>query len=292
MFTFGSARITTISDLDPFPLPVDLLFPGKSVETLRPLEAELAPHHVDFDSGSILLGVQSHLLQVGGLNVLIDTCVGQHKPRPRRADWHQRAATGYLENLARAGLRPEDIDIVLCTHLHADHVGWNTQLIDGRWVPTFPNARYLMGRAEFAQWRAEEEQAPGQHNHGSFVDSVMPVVEDGRAEFVDEGFSLAAGLDLVALPGHSRGQLGLCLCQQERRAIFCADAIHTPVQVYHPDWASRFCSDPERAISTRRALLEQAVARQDLLIPAHLRHFAAMQVRRDAHGNYHPVFVQ
>jgi glyoxylase-like metal-dependent hydrolase (beta-lactamase superfamily II) len=291
MFTFGSARMTTISDLDPFALPVDLLFPGKNVETLRPQEAELAPHHVDFDSGSILLGVQSHLLQVGGLNVLIDTCIGEHKSRPRRADWHARAATGYLERLARAGLRPEDIDIVLCTHLHADHVGWNTQVIGGRWVPTFPNARYLIGRDEFAHWRAEEEQAPGQHNHGSFVDSVMPVVEDGRAEFVDEGFSLASGLDLMALPGHSRGQLGLCLCQRERRAIFCADAIHTPVQVFHPDWTSRFCSDPELAISTRRALLEQAATRQDLLIPAHLRHFAAMQVRRDGHGGYHPVFV-
>ncbi|WP_377298302.1 MBL fold metallo-hydrolase [Rhizobium sp. SGZ-381] len=291
MFAFGPARIRTLADLDPFALPIDLLFPGRDVEMLRPLQTVLAPHHVDFDTGSILLGVHSHLLQTAGLNILIDTCIGEHKPRPRRADWHQRAASGYLERLASAGLRAEDIDIVLCTHLHADHVGWNTKLVDGRWVPTFPRARYLIGRAEFDLWREQEESAPGTHNHGSFIDSVQPVVDAGQAEFVDDGFAVAGGLDLVALPGHTRGQLGLCLCHQDRRAIFCADAIHTPVQVFHPDWASRFCSDPQAAIATRHTLLDQAASRDDLLVPAHLRHYSGMRIRGDASGSYRPEFV-
>ncbi len=290
MLTFGTATIDTVTDLDPFVLPVDLLFPGRSLETLRTHEALLAPDHIDFDAGNILLGVHSHVVRVNDLVILIDTCVGEHKPRPRRADWDQRAASGYLERLAAIGIRPEDVDVVLCTHLHADHVGWNTQLLDGRWVPTFPRARYLIGRSEYARWQAEEQRLPGTHNHGSFADSVAPVVEAGLAEWVEDGFELGPNLSLMALPGHTVGQLGLCLCHGERKAFFCADAIHSPVQVYEPDWASRFCSDPQAAIATRRTLLERVVDTDDLLVPAHLRNSAAMQIVRSGDG-YAPVFI-
>ncbi|WP_430249623.1 MBL fold metallo-hydrolase [Neorhizobium sp. DAR64860/K0K1] len=284
MLTFGDATIDTMTDLDPFVLPVDLLFPGRSLEVLRAHAAMLSPHHVDFDAETILLGVHSHLLRVNGLMILIDTCIGEHKQRPRRADWHQRQATGYLTPLAAAGLRPQDVDIVLCTHLHADHVGWNTQLVDGRWVPTFPKARYLIGRTEFDTWQAEEAKAPGHHNHGAFNDSVLPVVEAGIAEWVDDGFELGRNLSLMALPGHTTGQLGLCLCEGARKAFFCADAIHSPVQVYQPDWASRFCSDPEIAIATRRTLLDRVAGTDDLLIPAHLRQYSAMKIARTPDG--------
>lgn len=291
MLSFGPALMTTIGDLDPFALPIDLLFPGRNVETLRPHETVLAPHHVNFDNGQILLGIQSHLLQIGTLNVLIDTCIGEHKQRPRRTDWHERAATGYIERLAAVGLSPDDIDIVLCSHLHADHIGWNTRLANGRWVPTFPKARYLIGRREFDQWHAEEEKTPGSHNHGSFADSVMPLIEASCVEFVDEGFSLCDGVNLIALPGHTEGQIGLCLCHQQKQAFFCADAIHTPVQVFEPDWASRFCSNPQAAIATRRSLLSQAAEADALLIPAHLRHFSALRIRHEWDGTYRPEFV-
>ena len=290
MMNFGTATIETISDLDPFALPIDLLFPDRAVESLEPHRPALAPHHVDFDNGQILLGVHSHLLRIGGRTILIDTCIGEHKPRPRRPDWHQRASTRYLERLARAGLRPEDIDIVMCTHLHTDHVGWNTQLVDGRWVPTFPNARYLIGRTEFAHWQAEEEASPGLHNHGCFSDSVMPIIEAGLAEFVDDGFEIATSLSLMALPGHTPGQLGLCLCHGPRKAFFCADAVHSPVQVFYPDWASRFCSDPAMAIATRRNLFDRVAGTGDLLIPAHLRHFSAMRIEASNAG-YVPGLV-
>lgn len=290
MLSFGAATIDTITDLDRFALPIDLLFPDCTVETLEPHRALLAPDHVDFDAGQILLGVHSHLVRIGGRTVLIDTCVGEHKPRPRRADWHQRAATGYLERLARAGLRPEDVDIVMCTHLHTDHVGWNTQLVDGRWVPTFPNARYLIGRTEFAHWQAEEMASPGVHNHGCFSDSVMPIIEAGLAEFVDDGFEIGAGLTLTALPGHTPGQLGLCLCHGTQKAVFCADAVHSPVQVFQPDWTSRFCSDRALSVATRQALFEQMAGTGNLLIPAHLRQFSAMRIEASNSG-YMPGFV-
>lgn len=290
MFTFGDAKIDTITDLDPFVLPIDLLFPGRSLEVLRAHEDLLAPSHVDFESGTVLLGVQSHLLRVDGLTILIDTCIGEHKPRPRRADWHERQATGYLNRLADAGLRPEDVDIVLCTHLHADHVGWNTMLSDGRWIPTFPRARYLIGRTEFDRWKAEEQRLPNTHNHGSFADSVMPVVEAGLAEWVDDGFELGKHMSLIALPGHTAGQIGLCLCHGERRAFFCADAIHSPIQVFRPEWASRFCTDPEAAVATRLSLLERVADTDDILIPAHLRDHIAMRITPGSTG-FLPEFI-
>lgn len=291
MLNFGTATIDAISDLDRFALPIDLLFPGRSVETLEPHRAALAPYHVDFDAGEILLGVHSHLLRVNGRTILIDTCVGEHKPRPKRPDWDQRAATGYLERFARAGLRPEDIDIVMCTHLHTDHVGWNTQLIDGRWVPTFPNARYLVGRTEFDHWQAQELASPGVHNHGCFSDSVLPIIEAGLADFVEDGFDIGGGVSLTALPGHTPGQLGLCLCHGTQQALFCADAVHSPVQVYQPEWASRFCSDPAMAVDTRLKLFDRFADTSNLLIPAHLRHYSAMRIQSSNSGGYVPDFM-
>ena len=182
MLTLGAATVERVIDLDPFALPLGLLFPGAEIEAIRDAEPWLAPHHVDFAAGNVLLGVQSHLLRVGGLTILIDACVGEHKPRPRRADWHDRAATGYLARLAASGVRAEDVDLVLCTHLHADHVGWNTQLLDGRWVPTFPNATYLMTSVDETYVKAARP--------ATWAESVSPVIEAGQARLVDTDFAL------------------------------------------------------------------------------------------------------
>lgn len=291
MLTLGAATITKVTDLDPFVLPVDLLFPGRSLDDLRGEAKVLAPDHVDFGSASILLGVHSFLLQVGGLNILIDSCVGEHKPRPRRADWNERQDTGYLQRLAQCGLTPEDVDVVMCTHLHADHVGWNTKLENGRWVPVFPNARYVMGRKELEHWQEQERLFPGEHNHGAFADCVLPIVEAGLAEPVEEGFSLAAGMEIVPLHGHSPGQIGLELAHgASERALFCGDAIHSPVQVFRPDWSSRFCFDPAMAVEVRRGLLERSAEEELLLLPGHLRGCCGMHARRTASG-YRPDFI-
>ena len=280
MLTIGSMTVDTVTDIDPFALPIGLLFPNRSIDALRPHEDVLAPYHVDFDAKHILLGVQSHLVRANGRTILIDTCVGEHKDRAARADWNHRTHTHYLQRLADHGLTPDDIDIVMCTHLHADHVGWNTKLVDNRWVPTFPNARYLVGRREFDFWRDAEQDRPRQHNHASFVDSVMPIVEAGQIDLVDDGFELAPGLSLKALPGHTPGQMGLCLCHAQDRVLMCADAVHSIVQVFNPHWATRFCSDPEAAVATRLALFEDSVEQGTILVPAHLRHFDGLRVRR------------
>jgi glyoxylase-like metal-dependent hydrolase (beta-lactamase superfamily II) len=291
MFHLGGATLEKIIDLDPFRLPVGFLMPAADIEALRPHRTLLEPHHVDFSTGEVLLGLHSLLLRVGGLTVLIDTCVGEHKPRPRRADWHERTGSDYLQKLQRAGVSPDDVDIVLCTHLHADHVGWNTRLESGRWVPTFPNARYLIGRTDLAHWQAEEQRDPGRHNHGSYADSVLPVVEAGLVEKVDEGFDVGRGARLVGLPGHSPGQIGLCLdCGGGSQAFFCGDVVQTPVQVIHPDWSSQFCFNRELATQTRVELFERALERDSLVIPAHLRGAHAMRIAR-AGPSYLPEFI-
>jgi len=282
----GKATIQRIVDIDPFALQLGFLLPGASLEALGKHRAALDGAHVDWAAGAILLAVQSHLVRAGGKTILIDTCVGEHKQRPARADWHNRASTRYLANLKACGCTPDDVDIVMCTHLHADHVGWNTRLENGQWVPTFPNARYLMSMREVEQ-RASEAAAKPEANHGSYQDSVLPVLDRGAAAFVDAGDEIVDGGKILALPGHAPGQIGLELHQAGGTDVFCGDAIHSPVQVFRPEWASAFCHDKAQAVATRRTLLERAAGENLRLIPAHLRG-SVMHVR-EAGGAFTPV---
>jgi glyoxylase-like metal-dependent hydrolase (beta-lactamase superfamily II) len=285
---YGRATVSRVIDLDPFALPLKFLFPNAALEAIESDRGALAGTHVDWANGAVLLAVQSHLIRFGGRTILIDACVGEHKPRPARPEWHQRTATSYLARLAAAGCRPDDVDIVMCTHLHADHVGWNTRLESGRWVPTFANARYLMNQTE-VDYRAKEVAARPEADHGSFNDSVLPVIERGLFKAVVDGDEIVDGGRILALPGHAPGQIGLELAAgRDERLVFCGDAIHSPVQVFQPGWSSAFCHDPARAIATRRALLERAAAENLRLLPGHLR-AGSMHVH-DKDGRFVPRF--
>jgi glyoxylase-like metal-dependent hydrolase (beta-lactamase superfamily II) len=282
----GKATIQRIVDIDPFALQLSFLLPGASLEALGDHKGALGGQHVDWANGAILLAVQSHLVRAGGKTILIDTCVGEHKQRPARAEWHNRASTRYLANLKACGCTPDDVDIVMCTHLHADHVGWNTRLDNGQWVPTFPKARYLMSLREVEQ-RATEAAARPEANDGSYQDSVLPVLDRGAATFVDAGDEIVDGGTILALPGHAPGQIGLELREGDGTDVFCGDAIHSPVQVFRPEWSSAFCHDKAQAERTRRALLARAAGEDLRLIPAHLRG-RIMRVR-EAAGGFVPV---
>ena len=217
--------------------------------------------------------------------------MGENKERERRKDWHRRTQTSYLSALAAAGVTPDKVDVVLCTHLHADHVGWNTRLENGRWVPTFPSARYMIGSAELAAWQAEEARAPGVANHGAYADSVLPVVEAGLVETVSEGFEITRGLTVLPLPGHSPGQIGLDLDYGEsRHVLFCGDAIHSPTQVFKPEWTSAFCSNPQQAVASRTGLLDRAAQDGSLIAPSHIRNAMGFRVERCG-CDYRPNFV-
>lgn len=285
---YGNASVHRIIDIDPFTLPLAFLFPGASIEALGGTANALNGTHIDMANGSVHLAVQSHLIRFGGKTILMDACVGEHKPRPMRHDWHQRSNSPYLANLAACGCAPDDIDIVMCTHLHADHVGWNTRLVSGRWVPTFANARYLMSQTEIDLRASEAVQRP-EANHGSYQDSILPVIERGLVTIVKSGDTIADGATILPLPGHAPGQIGLEIATgAHSRTVFCGDAIHSPVQVLQPQWVSAFCHDPAQAARTRQALLARAVAEDLVLIPAHLR--AAHMRIREKGGAMVPAF--
>jgi glyoxylase-like metal-dependent hydrolase (beta-lactamase superfamily II) len=268
---FPHISIDRIVDLDLFAIPLQTIFPDGRLPALHPFADVLADRHVDFTTGQILLTIQSHLVRFGGKTILIDSCVGEHKARPLRPEWNERSGTRYLANLAAAGCTPQDIDIVMCTHLHADHVGWNTRLESGRWVPTFPNARYVMSQKEIDQ-RAQEAAKSATANHGSFQDSVLPILEAGLAHVHAPGDEITDGALIVDLAGHAPGQIGLDVAAgRDAHFLFCGDAIHSPVQVFEPGWSSGFCLDRAQAALTRRALLRRAAAEDLRLVPGHLR---------------------
>lgn len=285
--SIGDVTVHRVIDMDPFRLPFGFIFPQADPNDLE-AHRDILADHVDPATNDVLLAVQSHLVRTGGLNILVDTCVGEMKPRPRRAEWSRRTASGYLQRLAAAGCRPEDVDVVLCTHLHVDHVGWNTQLEDGRWVPTFPRARYLMGGTDLAHWQAAFSADPTV-NHGSFADSVLPILDAGQADLVAPGDAVADGATILPLPGHTPGQVGLDVeTAAGTRLVICGDAIHSPFQVLRSELSSAFCSDPAAAADTRMALLARAADDDVVLIPAHLRR-PGMRIGRKP-GRFHPTF--
>jgi glyoxylase-like metal-dependent hydrolase (beta-lactamase superfamily II) len=285
---YGSATVSRVIDLDPFALPLAFLFPNATLDALATARDVLAGTHVAWANGNVLLSVQSHVVRFAGKTILIDACVGEHKPRPARLEWNQRTGTSYLANLAAAGCTPDDIDIVMCTHLHADHIGWNTRLESGRWVPTFANARYLISPTEI-DYRAKEVAARPEADHGSYRDSILPVIEHGLVTSVSAGDEILEGGRILALPGHAPGQIGLeMLAGKDERLVFCGDAIHSPVQLFQPDWSSAFCHDQAIARTTRRDLLERAAGENLRLIPNHLRR-RSMHVRKNGRS-FVPVF--
>jgi len=224
------------------------------------------------------------VLRSEGRTILIDTGAGNHKERPGSV-WHHRN-TAYLDNLARAGMRPEDVDIVVNTHLHDDHVGWNTTLVDGEWVPTFPNATYLMSRADFEFWDPANGNASRVGHIGPlvFADSVAPVHRAGLVELWDDHHDIDSNLRLDLAPGHTPGSSILTLRSGSDRAVFVGDMLHTPLQMLTPDVNSCYCEDQAQARATRRRVLGHAADTATLVFPAHLGGHGAAEIRHHGTG--------
>ncbi|HEY2062967.1 MAG TPA: MBL fold metallo-hydrolase [Amycolatopsis sp.] len=242
----------------------------------------LAPDFWNPETGECQSAIQSWLLRSEGRTILVDTGVGNHKERPYAPVWSRRD-TAYLDNLAAAGVRPDDVDVVVNTHLHIDHVGWNTRL-DGRaWVPTFPNATYLMTRQDFEFWDPanEYETVFGRGNQNVFEDSVTPVHQAGLAHRWDESYRIDKNLRLDLAPGHTPGSSVLTLESGGDRALFVGDLVHSPLQIVVPETNSCFCEDPAEARATRHKLLGQAAENGALVFPAHFGGQGAAQVERD-----------
>ncbi|MGH6919858.1 MAG: MBL fold metallo-hydrolase [Geminicoccaceae bacterium] len=289
-FVVGEIVVDVIVDDDGFELPLGEFLPGLDLAALGEHRGLLEPEFVDLARNALKCAIQTFVLRLAGRTLLIDTCVGEHKDRPEIPAWNRRSGTGFLERLRRAGVDPAAVDAVFCTHLHIDHVGWNTRREGGRWVPTFPNARHLVGRTELADWLARRDAGTAEAMHvRGLEDSVLPVVEAGLVDLVDDGHELAKGLVLTGLPGHTVGQMGLRIDRPAARAIFCGDAVHSPAQMVQPGVSTSSCIDQRRAALTRRHLLEEAAASGRLVVPGHFRGRRRAYVRASGAG-FTPIF--
>ncbi|MGH8217274.1 MAG: MBL fold metallo-hydrolase [Steroidobacteraceae bacterium] len=243
------------------------------------------------DRAGMRISVHSYVLRVDGHNMLVDTCCGNDKQRSLAAVSHLE--TAYLENLERAGLRPEDIHLVMCTHLHFDHVGWNTRLEDGRWVPTFPNARYLFGRRDLEFFSAQRHEAT---HREAFEDSVAPILDAGKADIVDVGArvhrEIGDGVWLEDASGHSPGNLCVIAECGAERAIFSGDCFHHPIQLVRPDAAFFADEDPAKASATRQRLLDRYADSGAVFFPAHFTGTSAGRVERHLRDDFRYRFLQ
>ena len=232
-------------------------------------------------SGLLIITIQSFLIRQNGLTVLVDACGGNDKERAR-PHFHRRSWP-WLETLRSAGVAPEDIDIVLCTHLHVDHVGWNTRLDNGRWVPTFPNARYLIAHREWDYWRAAGPAALART--GDYLtDSVLPIFKAGQVDLIGDEHMLASDIALEAAPGHTPGLTLVRLGGGRQEAILCSDLMHHPLQVRYPTWSTRFCTDPDQARLTRVEFFKKHADSGRLVFPTHFPTPTGGTIARDGAG--------
>ncbi len=262
----GQAWIHSLTDTVASVPAADLL-PRYQPQLLGDALNALAPTFMDADAHLLHLSFRSWVVRTPQHVVLVDSCIGNDKQRPGFPPFHQ-LRTDFLAQLGRLGLTPADVDFVCCTHLHADHCGWNTQLVDGRWVPTFPNAKYIFSRKELEYWTLQAPGTMGPHE-GVYQDSVLPVIEAGRAQIIEGAWNLDDHLTVRPAPGHTAGHYALHLGHAQAGGVFCGDVVHHPVQIAQPEWNSAFCQLPDTAVQTRRALLEQVAEEKLLLFPAH-----------------------
>jgi glyoxylase-like metal-dependent hydrolase (beta-lactamase superfamily II) len=273
----GPFEIHKVVDLDRHVQAPEFILRGVTPSAFRATRTAADARFTDPATASPILSFHSYLVRSPAGTLLVDTCVGNHKERPGIAEWHLREGD-YLARLAAAGVAPEAVDFVCCTHLHADHFGWNTRLEDGRWVPTFPNARYLFAADEVAYWEAFHRLEPGNLYEPGWVDSVLPVMEAGLVERVRGDHEIAPGIRLRPAPGHTPGNVVIELDDGRLRAVMSGDVIHHPVQIERWQWSSQFCLDPDAARVQRHALLERIAGTGTVLLAAHFAGPTAVRV--------------
>ena len=264
-FEVGDAEIRRVEELSTrFPLamfnpPEGML--ESHAHWLYPLWADAA------DTWEMV--VQSWIVIADGRLIVVDPCVGNGRSLPHFALFDM-LDTPFIERFAATGIRPEHVDGVVCTHLHSDHCGWNTTLRGGRYVPTFPNARYYLAQREVDRWdNRRPDYKPVPANEGIFENSVLPIIEAGLAELVPDTFRISPSLELEPAHGHTLGHSAVHLASAGHHAWFTGDAFHHPLELLHPELDANTCEDFALTLATRKRLIERIVATGALVVPAH-----------------------
>ncbi|MCE0762909.1 MBL fold metallo-hydrolase [Pseudonocardia kujensis] len=268
-WTVDGVRISRVVE-HVMPFPVDFFAEATPADVAA--EPDLALDFVDAH-GRYRTSLHSYLLEADGRRIVVDTCCGNGKERPLLPEFDHRTGP-YLADLTSEGFAPDLVDTVVCTHLHLDHTGWNTRLVDGGWVPTFPRARYLLGAADLEEWARSDDplHAP------AFADSVRPVLDAGLVDPVPGDLAVTDAVRLRATPGHTPGHLSVWIGD---RCVITGDTLHNPIQCRHPEWTATGDGDPDLARATRGALLEEAASTGALVLGTHFAGSSAGHVVRE-----------
>jgi len=277
----GKVRVTKVVESE-MVTPLDGLIPKATREAVAAI-SWLRPHFVT-DEGVPRLSIHALVIETPERRILVDTCVGNDKSLPTIPLWN-KLQLPFLDDLAAAGFKPDSIDTVVCTHLHVDHVGWNTMLKDGRWVPTFPKARYLLGRREFEYWQSEAEAQPGNDFAAAqvavFGDSVKPVFDAGLVDLVEHDHRISKEVSLVPTHGHTPGHVSVRIESEGERALITGDFVHHPCQLAHPDWATNVDWDQTESSKTRARTFSMLAGEGSLVIGTHWAGVTAGRIVRE-----------
>jgi glyoxylase-like metal-dependent hydrolase (beta-lactamase superfamily II) len=267
----GQVKITKVVELEAVGGTRSIL-PSATPEEIQKLPW-LIPHFAT-DEGRLRMSIHSLVIETPSRRIVVDTGLGNDKEGRNVPTWNNRN-TPFLETMREAGFPPDSIDTVICTHLHVDHVGWNTTLVDGRWVPTFANARYVFGKTEYEYWR-DHSDTPDRL--AVFNDSVKPIVDAGRADLVASDGKLCDEVTLIPTPGHSPGHMSLHIRSNGEEGLLTGDVAHHPCQMARLDWSSTVDSDPIQSAVTRRELFSRFADTPTLVIGGH---FSAARIKRE-----------
>lgn len=263
----GNIEISRIVELEGTNFRYQGLFPDLSQDDFDTHRDWLDPYFFDYGIGQMRFSFHSFIVKTEYHTILVDTCIGNHKSREARPIFNMRDDARFLNELTAEGVRPEDIDYVMCTHLHGDHVGWNTKLENGKWVPTFPNAQYLFSKKDLA-WFSEIPEDDGNHWQG-YQDSILPVIEAGKALTVTSDYQFDDSLWLEPSEGHTPGHYSVRLKSNGSEAILTGDLMHHPIQCAMPHVNSAACIEPPKSASTRQAFIERYSDTSVKVFPAH-----------------------
>jgi glyoxylase-like metal-dependent hydrolase (beta-lactamase superfamily II) len=280
--TIGAHTIGRVTELQFAPFAALDFFPAATPEMVDAARRAL-PGRITAD-GKIVMSFHAFVLKTGRHTILVDTCCGIDKPRPGREQFNE-GKQDFIAGLAELGVKPEEVTHVMCTHLHWDHVGWNTRRVDGRWEPTFPNARHVMAKREYDYWNAVYAKTKGRTDNVhalSFEDSVLPIMRAEKAILVEDDFELDKGIWLEPCHGHSPGHVVVNVASDGKKGVFIGDVIHHPIQLLFPDLSTRADFDMGAARVSRRALIEKHVETDTVVMPQHFATPSCGTIKRAA----------